>query len=274
MILRRVAAALAVLAAGAGCTGEAEPVPVAEDFKAVVTDLLRAVDGSAEPSFGAAACGAWPAVPDQVITWADAELTGVTADALRTAAIAAGWQPQATDAVDLALVGPHDVLLALTGTTVRAERPNCTKPTENRQLDHNDFERPDPTDAQARAVAEGQERARQAAAAVNGVLGRDGREVNTLPPTNCGGAGPRGLTWTVRDTAKLAADTDLEGELTRMADALTAAGWAARPTATGVGATSGDLALAITAKRPSSGDAEILFRLEVQPAACVPVTGP
>ncbi|UVS82575.1 hypothetical protein [Actinokineospora sp. UTMC 2448] len=272
-MIRRVAAGLAVLLAAAGCSDEPEPVPVAEDFSDTVTSLLRAVDGGATPSFGAETCGAWPATPDQVITWADAALTGVAPERLRAAAVAAGWQPQTADGVDLALVGPHDVLLALTGGTVRAERPNCTKSGDSRRLDHNDFTRPDPTEAQARAVADGQERAARTAAAIRGIIELGGRAADEPALANCGGAGPRGVTWTMRDTAKLPARTNLPAVMSQMDEELRSAGWTTQSTPDGMTATGDGLTATITARHSSIEGDPSPFLLEIRPGECVPVTG-
>jgi hypothetical protein len=274
----RAAAALAALLACAACSQDpAEPVPVAEDFRTTVVELLRSVDPAAEPEFGAQACGAWPSTPDQIVTFADASVSGVDAARLREAAIAAGWQPQVTDSADsadLALVGPHDVLLALAGERVRAERSGCTTPVASRTFDHNDFARPDPTGAQAAAVTEGQARARRTAEVVEDVLRSTGREAPDPALSNCGGAGPRGVTWTLRQTAKLPAGTDLPDLLSRVDDALRADGLTTKRGPEGVEATGDGIAVTISAREPSTKDSPVAFRLDVQPERCVPVAGP
>ncbi|MFC5285667.1 hypothetical protein ACFPM7_01265 [Actinokineospora guangxiensis] len=264
----------ALLACGACSQAPAEPVPVAEDFRATVAELLRAVDPAAEPEFGAQACGAWPSTPDQVVTFADASVAGVDAARLREAALAAGWQPQVSDSADLALVGPHDVLLALTGEKVRAERSGCTTPVAARTFDHNDFARPDPTGAQASAVAEGQARARRTAEVVEGVLRGGGRQAPDPALANCGGAGPRGVTWTLRQTATLPAGTDLPDLLSRVDDALRADGLTTKRGPEGVEATGGGIAVVVGAREPSTKDVPVTFRLDVRPDGCVPVAGP
>lgn len=276
-----------VVVTSAACA-ESKPATVSEDFKSAVNSMLSTVGSGSSPTFEALTCGGVLDAPgdEQVAMWADAQVPEGSADKLRSAGIAAGWQPQRADGFDLFLVGPNNVKFALRGSKVRAEQAKCSISGRHQELSVD--VRPDLTPGQTKALSAQLGPAVAAAEAVHEVIGKalDHRKFPTsgkiesaggLSLSTCGEKnGPRGVQWSGSTEHQLDAATDpaaLERKIIdRLPSGLTVDERPGQPgyfqaTASGV-----SLSMSISPKKQQDGSKVFEFEFDAQSADCVPVT--
>ncbi|MBC6446714.1 hypothetical protein [Actinokineospora xionganensis] len=271
----------------AGCA-ESKPATVSEDFKAAVNSMLSKVGGSSTPTFDALTCGSILDAPgdEQVAMWGDAQVPEGSADTLRSAGIAAGWQPQQAKGFDLFLIGPNNISFALRGSKVRAEQAKCSISGRHQELSVD--VRPELTPSQAAAMSAEFGPAVVAARAIHQVIGKplNTKEFPTsgkvtdapeLSLSTCGEKnGPRGARWYGSAEHELDASIDPATLKRKIIDGLPSGLTVdERPGQPGYfQATTPDagLTVSISPKKQQDGSRVVQFKLTAS-ADCTPVTG-
>ena len=284
--MRQAAIAACLLVVVAGCA-ESKPAPVSQAFTDAVTGLLGQVAPGATPAFEAATCGAvLDAAPDEhVAMWADAEVSGVSPDDLRAAGIAAGWQPLRATEHDLAMLGPHDIRIALDGSTVRAELADCSIAGKHQELDGFHRLPPELTDAQATALAPDFSAASAAVRSVHDIIGvpadpavfpESGRldQASGLTLVACGeDAAPRGASWRAESKGELTTAADV-ADLERRVIASLDGTWTVDPRPEQPGylkARHNGVELTVSMGTPANQNSR--YTLTLMNSTCAPVAG-
>lgn len=280
-----IAALVAVTSAGCA---ESKPATVSEDFKAAVSGLLSKVGGSSSPTFDALTCGSVLDAPgdEQVAMWGDAQVPEGSADKLRSAGIAAGWQPQRAKGFDVFLIGPNNVSFALRGSKVRAEQAKCSISGRHQELSVD--VRPELTPGQNTALSAQLEPAVAAAEAIHAVIGKDldhrkfpvtgkidlaaGLSLSTCGEKN----GPRGVRWSGSTEHQLDPSTDpaaLERKIIeRLPSGLTVDERPGQPGYFQAKASGMSVSVSISPKKQEDGSKVFEFEFSAQSSECALVT--
>jgi hypothetical protein len=224
---------------------------------------------------------------EQVAMWADAQVPEGSADKLRSAGIAAGWQPQRAEGFDLFLVGPNNVKFALRGSKVRAEQAKCSISGRHQELSVD--VRPELTPRQKTALSAQLEPAVAAGEAIHEVIGKE-LDHRKFPPggkidlaagvslSTCGEkSGPRGVQWSGSTEHQLDGSTDpaaLERKIIdRLPSGLTVDERPGQPGYFQAKASGMSLSVSISPKKQQDGSKVFEFEFNAQSSDCVPVTG-